>query len=142
MSKESKYNISESEKYKILLNDFEEFKGQSYDRERLLKHQKMLTDIKMQQLQGKVRFILFLEQLKQAMIEHKPNTLEQELIYKLQKANNDIKVVENVIISRDKIILQLRDTIGEVTYILEIDLFFNISHYLYQSFRPRITVTS
>ena len=52
------------------------------------------------------------------MIEHKPNTLEQELIYKLQKANNDIKVVENVIISRDKIILQLRDTIGEVTYII------------------------
>ena len=59
MSKESKYNIAESEKYKILLNDFEEFKGQSYDRERLLKHQKMLTDIKMQQLQGKVRFALF-----------------------------------------------------------------------------------
>lgn len=86
--------------------------------------------------------LYFLEQLKQAMIEHKPNTLEQELIYKLQKANNDIKVVENVIISRDKIILQLRDTIGEVIYILEIDLFFNISHDQYQPFRQRITVTS
>ena len=49
------------------------------------------------------------------MVEHKPNNLEQELIYKLEKTNKEMKVVENVIISRDKIILQLRDRIGEVS---------------------------
>lgn len=44
--------MSESEKYKLLLHEYEEYKTANEDKLRLLKHQNMLTDIKMKDLQG------------------------------------------------------------------------------------------
>ena len=47
------------------------------------------------------------------MVDHKPNTLELELMYKLEKTNKEMAIIENTIKSRDKVIIQLKDRLGD-----------------------------
>lgn len=47
------------------------------------------------------------------MVDHKPNTLELELMYKLEKTNKEMAIIENTIRSRDKVIIQLKDRLGD-----------------------------
>ena len=53
------------------------------------------------------------------MVDHKPNTLELELMYKLEKTNKEMSIIENTIRSRDKIIIQLKDRLGDNKVIIK-----------------------
>ena len=71
MHSQNKYELTESEKCNQIIEEFEEYKSKHEEKHRLLKHQNMLTEIKMKELLG---LLLLNHKYKSILYYHRTST--------------------------------------------------------------------